>query len=121
MIEGAIYRQRDGACLLARVLRTDSAWDRMRGLLGRAPLRAGEGLLIAPCSSVHTLGMGYPLDLVFLDREGRVRKCVSGLVPRRMAASRGAAMTLELAGGSLRGLDLRVGEVLEWRSRPWEP
>lgn len=115
MIAGAIYRPGSAESLLPRVLRTSNPWDRLRGLLGRAPLRAGEGLLITPCASVHTIGMGYALDLVFLDRDGRVLQCVAGLVPRRFAAGRGAAMTLELAGGALRALDLRIGEVLEWR------
>ena len=111
-----MYR-RGGACIVARVMRTSNPWDRLRGLLGRAPLQAGEGLLITPCASVHTLGMGYALDLVFLDGDGRVRKLVTGLAPLRMAACPGAAMTLELAGGALRQMRLQVGEVLEWRAR----
>ena len=115
MIDGALYR-RGGTCVVAHVMRTTNPWDRLRGLLGRAPLQAGAGLLLTPCASVHTLGMRYPLDLVFLDADGRIRKLVSALAPLRMAASPGAAMTLELAGGSLCALDLRVGEVLEWRA-----
>lgn len=105
----------DGSRVVLRVMRTTNPWDRLRGLLGRPRLQAGEGLLITPCASVHTLGMGYPLDLVFLDADGRVRKLVSNLAPLRMAASPGAAMTLELAGGALRQMNVQVGEVLEWR------
>ena len=68
-------------------------------LLGLALLdrgRAGEGLLIPGCRSVHTFGMRFPLDLVFLDAELRplaVRACVP---PRRLAWLGGAHAVLEL-------------------------
>ncbi|HEU4906806.1 MAG TPA: glycosyltransferase [Solirubrobacterales bacterium] len=68
-------------------------------LLGLAHLdrdRAGSGLLIPRCSSVHTFGMRFPLDLVFLDRAGRpcsFRRCVP---PRRIAWDRRAHAVLEL-------------------------
>lgn len=116
MINGAIYRQRDGICLLPQVMRTASAWDRMRGLLARPALKSGEGLLISPCRTVHTFGMRHALDLVFLDRHGRVCKLVPDLAPGRFAGSIAASMTLELASGSLKQIRLSVGEQVEWRT-----
>src|SRR5947207_15891404 len=50
-------------------------------LLGLALLdrdRAGAGLLIPRCSSVHTFGMRFALDLFFLDREGRPLRVADG-------------------------------------------
>src|SRR5215210_694276 len=47
-----------------------SSWRRMRGLLGRPPLRPGQGLLIVPCRGVHSFGMAYSIDVVHLDRKG---------------------------------------------------
>ena len=41
--------------------------QRARGLLGRAPLAADEALLIRPCSSIHTFGMRFAIDVVFID------------------------------------------------------
>jgi uncharacterized protein len=74
---------------------------RLRGLSGLDREVAGPGLLIPRCASVHTFGMRFPLDLVFLDRDGRpvsFRQCVP---PRRFALDRRAALVLELpAGGS---------------------
>ncbi len=68
-------------------------------LLGLAGLRrelAGNGLLIPRCSSVHTFGMRFALDLVFLDDAGR-RLAVRGAVPPgRIACHRGAASVLEI-------------------------
>jgi uncharacterized membrane protein (UPF0127 family) len=61
-----------------------SPWRRMRGLLGRPPLMPRGGLLIAPCQGIHTLGMGYPIDVVHLDRDGVVRKVLHAVKPWRI-------------------------------------
>ena len=61
-----------------------SSWRRMRGLLGRPALTPGQGLLIVPCQGVHTLGMGYPIDVVHLDRDGVVRKVLHAVKPWRL-------------------------------------
>ena len=60
-----------------------SSWRRMRGLLGRPALVAGQGLLIVPCQGIHTLGMHYPIDVVHLDRHGVVRKGLHAVRPWR--------------------------------------
>ena len=87
----------------------------MRGLLARPQLLAGEGLLIAPCPSVHTFGMRYALDLVFLDSSGRVLKLVRGLPPWRMTACANAHATLELPPGTLARSEIQLNDLLEWR------
>lgn len=68
-------------------------------LLGLALLsrdRAGPGLLIPRCGSVHTFGMRFSLDLVFLDREGRPLREIHAVRGGRIVACRGAAAVLEL-------------------------
>ncbi len=95
--------------------KTANAWERLRGLLGRPPLIAGQALLIDPCPSVHTLGMAYPLDLVFLDPHYRVLKLVSRLSPLRWSGCPGARATLELSPGALETLALSKGDTLQWR------
>ncbi len=110
---GAIYLR--DQCLVPRVWNAVSAWERTRGLLGRAQLQAGEGMLIRDCRLVHTVGMRYDLDLAFLDRNGLVRKLVRGLAPRRMAGSLPACATLELAPGTLARIGLQQGDQLAWR------
>lgn len=115
MRQGALYRAGSPQCLVPHVSLTTNAWDRLRGLLGRPPLQTGQALLIEPCPSVHTFGMGYPLDLVFLDANYTVLKTVERLAPRRWAGCSGARATLELAPGSLATLHLAIGERLEWR------
>lgn len=73
---------------------------RMRGLLGRPALGPREGLLLSPCNLVHTVGMRYPIDAVFLRRDGHVLKVVNALPPRRVAGHWRAQRVLELACGA---------------------
>ncbi len=69
-------------------------------LLGLALLRrgrAGPGLLIPRCRSVHTFGMLFPIDALFLDVEGRVIELRRAVPPCRVLRCRGAMAVLELA------------------------
>jgi len=113
---GAVYRESDNRCLVPRVWKAASTIARMRGLLGRPPLRSGEGLLINACNMVHTVGMHYALDLVFLDATGHIRKLVCNVKPLRCAGAFTAKTTLELPAGSLATLGLSLGEQLTWRT-----
>jgi uncharacterized membrane protein (UPF0127 family) len=69
---------------------------RLLGLSWRDRERAGPGLLIPRCSSVHTFGMRFPLDVYFLDAEGRVLSVRLRVPPRRVLWQRGAAAILEI-------------------------
>src|SRR5881392_2590812 len=70
---------------------------RLRGLTGRAALGDGEGLRIPRCRSVHTFGMRFALDLVWLDVAGGVVRVDRGVPPWRVRSCRAAAAVLELA------------------------
>ncbi len=69
---------------------------RLRGLAFRRRAEAGPGLLIPRCSSVHTFGMRFALDLYFLDERGRVLSVRRGAPPRRVVWRRGASAILEI-------------------------
>jgi uncharacterized membrane protein (UPF0127 family) len=71
-------------------------------LLPRAP-PAGWALVLPRCSSVHTVGMRFALDLVFLDAGGRVLRVARGVPPWRVVSCRGAAAGVEAPPGG-RGL-----------------
>jgi hypothetical protein len=96
-------------------MRTASPWERMRGLLWRPPLRTQQALIIDRCGSVHTCGVKYPLDLVFLDRQSVIRKLLRDVRPWRMAWCIAAAMTLEMPAGSIDRLKLEAGMQLLWQ------
>lgn len=99
--------------LAASVRVANTFTSRLRGLLGSS-LGEDEGLLIAPCASVHTFGMSYPIDIVFLDKESRALALYHSLKPwratRRVTGARGV---LELTAGTLKRHDLRVGQTVE--------
>lgn len=95
--------QADGVTLVPRAGRARHFHERLRGLLGRGGLPAGCGLLIGRCGAVHTVGMRFALDLVFLDGEGRVTRVVAAVSPGRLLVSGGrrARQVLEVAAGWL--------------------
>ena len=69
----------------AEVEVADDWWHRLRGLLGRPPLKQGEGLLTsARAGPVHMYGMKFGLDVVFLSRDGRVVGLYEALAPNRL-------------------------------------
>ena len=70
--------------------------SRNRGLLGRDGLAPGAGLLIVPCSSIHTFWMRFAIDVLFLSRDGRVRKIARAVPPWRIAFGLGSFAVLEL-------------------------
>lgn len=115
MKHGRIYALPGERLLLDHVMRATTTLERMRGLLSRPRLGRGEGMLLAPCSSVHTFGMQYPIDVVFLTGGWQVRRVVPSLKPLRVAWSFGAAMVLELASGAAAALGLAPGHELSWR------
>jgi uncharacterized membrane protein (UPF0127 family) len=99
--------------LADRAERAASFMDRFVGLMGRRSLAFGEGLHILPCNSIHTFFMRIPIDVAFLDPEGRVVKQFSALPPWRATsvycqARRDAAGERDGAGGRAR---LRAGAV----------
>jgi len=116
VIYGAIHCTSEHRLLLTRVARTSNPLERMRGLLGRPPPGHDGALLIDPCRAVHTFGMRYPIDLIYLGNDWTVSSTVSELPPWRMSTDRRAAMVLELAAGAAKRLEIHVGMNLSWKS-----
>lgn len=118
MIEGLLYLGEDhNRPLLTRVTRTCTMFERMRGLLGHPPLEQEQGLLITPCSSIHTFFMRYSIDLVFLNKHWQIKKLVSALKPWRMAWGPGAAMVLEMQAGTIARKGLALESTLCWEEQ----
>jgi uncharacterized protein len=103
-----------GTVLAERVETADRGATRRKGLLGRDGLAPGEGLWIVPCESVHTFFMRFPIDLVYVDRNRRVRKVRSGVPPWRLSACLSAHSVIELAAGAVRASKTEPGDDLEF-------
>ena len=109
-------RREDGTVVCEACLVADTVLTRMRGLWGKKTLEPGAGLLLRPAPSIQTLFMRFPIDVVFLDRDGRVLKIVPELRPWRASACRGARQVLELAAGEAARRGLTTGDRLVWES-----
>ena len=116
MISGILLDDLSESVVVGHVRRTSSALERMRGLLGHAPLSIDHGLWIAPCNSVHTAFMRYPIDVVFLDRALTIVHIEAALPPWRSAWRVRARSTLELAAGGAAAAELQVGQRLRWHA-----
>jgi len=67
-------------CLIAK-----NPLTRMIGLLGRKGLKSGEGLVLKPCNSIHSLFMNFPIDVLFIDRNNKVVEVIQGFKPWRFS------------------------------------
>jgi hypothetical protein len=92
----------------------DSAPRRNKGLLGRKQLAPGEGLWIVPCEAVHTFAMKFSIDLVYLDRNHRIKKLTNAVPPWRISACLTAHSILELPAGVIRSTHTQRGDLLEF-------
>jgi uncharacterized protein len=103
-----------GEIVCERCQIADNFFTRLRGLLGREHLRRGEGMLIRPTRSIHTIGMQFPIDVVYLDRELSVLKVKRRLRCWRASVCWRARSALELPAGECERLGISVGDRLGW-------
>jgi uncharacterized protein len=106
-------RRDDGSVVCERCVVADRILSRMKGLLGKRELIAGEGLLIQPAPSIHTWFMRFPIDVVFLARNGAVLKVSPHVKPWRMRSCRRALAVLELAAGEAEVRGITVGDRID--------
>ena len=105
---------RTGRALATDVAMASTLMARMKGLLGRRSLGAQEALILPQCHSIHTVGMRFAIDAVFVDRAWRVVAKHSHLRPGRlMFPVIGAWGVVELADGTLDRADLLIGDQLQ--------
>jgi uncharacterized membrane protein (UPF0127 family) len=101
-----------GEVVCDRCLIADGPWLRTKGLLGRADLPDGEGILLRPASSIHMAFMRFPIDAVFLAKDLTVLKVVCDLAPWRMSSRFRAHAVLELPAGTCSRRGVREGDRL---------
>ena len=91
----------------------DTSAKRRTGLLKHDRLDPGHGLWIVPCESVHSFFMKFAIDLVYLDRNKKVRKVRHRMVPWRLSACLSAHSILELPAGVAAASGTQAGDQLE--------
>ena len=96
----------------------DTSAKRRTGLLKHDHLDPGQGLWIVPCESVHSFFMKFAIDLVYLDRQKKVRKVRHRMVPWRMSICFTAHSILELPAGVVEATRTQAGDQLAMDELP---
>lgn len=96
------------------VIIADSALKRLKGLLGKKTIEEGHALWLKPCKGIHTMGMKFSIDAIFLDKRNAVVAVRRNLLPNRMTRLYlRAASVIELPAGELSATNTEVGDVIE--------
>ena len=104
-----LVETQSGRCLMEDVTPAVRVMQRFLGLMGRSTLAPGTGMYFPRCSSIHMFFMRFPIDAVYLDKAGRVRKIVRGLKPWRLSWCPGGDSVLEAPAGWAQQVGLDVG------------
>ncbi|MGI9625965.1 MAG: DUF192 domain-containing protein [Longimicrobiales bacterium] len=112
-----VQNETKDAQLGTKVLWANRMLSRMRGFLMRPQPTDGEGILLSPCKGVHMYGMKFPLDVLFLTRDGEVVASFPNLEPgARTALQKGAYHALELPVGTIGRSGTEVGDFIGWET-----
>lgn len=112
-----VYKKND------KIIAQNAQWardffSRMKGLLGRKTFSGNDNidaLLISPCKQVHSIGMNFPFDAIYLDNTMRVIEIFENVRPCRILPFNAAAKSiLEMPAGSCKNQGLEVGDVLKY-------
>ncbi len=103
-----------GTIVATRIDRLTGFFQRAIGLLARSSVQRDEGVWLQPCRAIHTVGMRYAIDVMFVDRDGCVLRICRNVRPNCLFLScRQARAVVELGGGGLNQVDVMIGDRLE--------
>ena len=100
--------------LATKVRKADNFVTRLVGLLKRTTLGPEEALWLMPSKGIHTIGMKFPIDVVFLNKDHQVVGLVSGMAPYRLSSVHLRSFSvLELPNGTIRKSHTEIGDQFE--------
>ena len=109
-----LYNVSKGSEISSSVKMADSFFKRLMGLMGKNGLGKEECLIIKPCSSIHTFCMKFSIDVVFMDREGKVVKLIRGITPKKMVMPiKEAYFVVEFDSRNEMTFEIEEGDVLK--------
>ena len=105
--------ERSGCSLGDQIVKADTFWTRLKGLIGKSTLQLGEGLWITNCKQVHMIGMKFPISVVFVDKNLIVVGIVNTLKVGSVSSYiRKANSVIELPNNVLERNDIQLGDTL---------
>ena len=105
---------RDDTLLWEKVMVASSFFSRLVGLLNRSSLESSEGMFFKQAPAIHTIGMRFPIDVLFLDASRRVAKVLQQVKPNRILPYIKSQYTIELTAGQSEEKKIQPGETLRW-------
>ncbi len=94
-----------------RIPLTEEGWK--NGLLGYDRLEEGCGLVLAPCRQIHMIGMKFPIDVIFMDRDYRVVGLLESIQPGETGPLiENARLAVELPAGTIRDYGIKTGHII---------
>lgn len=103
----------NGVIIADSGMMANTFWLRFRGLLGRSDFNRGEALVIRPCSSVHTIGMKFPIDVLFVSINNEIVHSIENMPPYRFSPwIKRAAYVVELPAGRIAACGVKIGHTL---------
>jgi len=111
-----VRNQSRGTLLADRANIANTSATRKTGLLKHTKLDPGEGLWITPCEGVHTIGMKFPIDVLFLNKKRKVLKIRPAMPKWRMSMCLRAHSVLELPSGMAAATETVRGDQLEFET-----
>ena len=108
-----VINQTRGTTLIEDGEMANTFWTRLKGLIGHAPLKEGEGMVIVPCQSIHSFFMRFPIDAVFINGDNRVIRLAENLKPNRIGPIvPRAKVVVELPVGTIARTGTQVGDEI---------
>jgi len=107
---------RTNNCIIAeKTIIADNIFSRFKGLLGKNTLNTGEALLIKPCNSIHSFGMRFSFDAIFVDKNNQVKHIIKNMKPCRISPIvLSACLTLELPSGTAEKTGTKIGDYIDF-------
>jgi uncharacterized membrane protein (UPF0127 family) len=104
---------REGGDVLASAEVARGVWDRTQGLLGRGRETVTGALVLRPCRQIHTVGMRFPIDVAFCDRQGVVLRTQTVAPWRLTRVVWRSGFVVEAAAGAFDRWQLRPGDTVQ--------
>lgn len=108
-----VFNRNRESFLGLRVRLADTMGSRLKGMLGKLHLNPGDGIWLIPSRGIHTIGMLFAIDLIYLDSMNRVIHMVEHLGPFRISPIRiRCASILELGSRTIYSSNTQIGDEL---------
>jgi hypothetical protein len=108
-----VYNATKSESLGDQISMADTSMRRLFGLLGKRSLDPGSGLFIVPSQAIHTVGMAFPIDVIFVDDKYNVLGVREAVRPFRVTRVFWKAYgVLELPVGTISGSRTEVGDQI---------